>query len=388
MRSVSIIGIGQTKFGEHWDQGFRDLIVEAGVKAVIDANLQGKEIQAIYGGSMANGHLIGQEHIGALIADQLGLNPIPSVRCEAACASGAVALRSGYLDVASGAHDVVAVGGAEKMTDVSTEDVAMGLGGAGDQEWELFNGATFPSIFALMARRHMFEYGTTEEQLALVAVKNHANAVHNPYAQYQKAITIQDVMESGYVASPLKLLDCSPITDGAAALILCATEKAKQYSNKPIEILASVQTSDTLALAQRQSITESKATQFAMQDVLKQAQVTREQIDVLECHDCFTINQLIALESLGFCEKGKAGKFIEEGNIDNGGKIPTNMSGGLKAVGHPVGATGVREAIDIVRQLRGEMHEKTQVKDAEIGLTHNVGGSGATVVLHVLKRGF
>lgn len=388
MRSVSVIGIGQTPFDEHWDLSLRDLIADAGIKAIEDANVVGKEVEAVFGGCMAAGRFSGQEHVGALMADQLGLNPLAAIRCEAACASGSVALRMGYLAVASGAYDMVAVGGVEKMTDVSSEDAAVALAGAGDQEWELSNGATFPAIYALMARRHMIEYGTTEEQMALCAVKNHQNGVHNPYAQFRNAFTLQQVMDSGYVAEPLKLLDCSPISDGAAALILCATDKAKKFTERPVDIIASTQASDTLSLAERKSMTGLWGTQLAGKDALSQAKITLKDVDVLECHDCFTIAQIMALEDLGFCRKGDGGKFVEQGGIDKDGQIPTNMSGGLKAVGHPVGASGVREAIDVVRQLREDAPKATQVDDADIGMSHNVGGSGATVLVHLFKRGF
>lgn len=385
MRSVSIIGCGLTKFGEHWNTSFRELIAEAGTKAVIDAGIDGKELQSVYGGCMASGRLVGQEHVGALLADQLGLNPIPSTRCEAACASGSVALRSAFFAVASGMYDMVAVGGVEKMTEVSTEEVALALGGAGDQEWELFYGATFPALYALLARRHMKEFGTTEEQLASASVKNHANAVHNPYAQFQRAISIQSVMDSGYVASPLKLLDCSPITDGASAVILCASEKAKKYCKEPIEIVATAQASDTLAVATRKSMTSLNATKIAAQDAYRQAGITAKDIDFAEVHDCFSIAEILAIEDLGFFKKGEGGKATEDGKTAIGGQVSINTSGGLKAKGHPVGATGIAQAIEAVWQLQGKA-EKRQVPNAEIGLTHNVGGSGATAVVHVYKR--
>jgi acetyl-CoA C-acetyltransferase len=266
MRKVSVVGVGLTKFGEHWEKSFRELAVEAGARALADAKMEGGKIQALFGASMSSGRLVGQEHVGALLADQLGLNPIPAIRCEAACASGGVALRAAYFAVASGAYDVVAVGGIEKMTDVSTEDVATALGGAGDQEWELFNGATFPSIYALMAQRHMRDYGTTEEQLAAVAVKNHANGAKNPFAQYQKEVTLEQVMRSTKVSEPLKIFDCSPITDGAAVAIIAASEVAKLYCEQPIEIAASAQASDTLALANRHCLTELHATKVAAHD--------------------------------------------------------------------------------------------------------------------------
>ena len=375
-----------TKFGEKWESSFREMVVEAGVKAIADAGIEGKELQAIYGGSMAQGKLISQEHIGALIADQMGLAPLPSTRCEAACASGGVAFREGFLSVASGMYDVVAVGGVEKMTDVSAEDAAIALGGAGDQEWELFNGATFPALYALMARRHMLEYGTTEEQMAACAVKNHANAFHNPYAQYRRKISVDDVMNSGYIAEPLKLLDCAPITDGAAAVILCSSEKAKKIAaDKAVEILASFQASDALALASRQSMTTLNATRVAARQAFEQAKITPKQIDLAEVHDCFTIAEIIAIEDLGFFKKGEGGKASADGETALNSTVSINTSGGLKACGHPVGATGVKQVVEACWQLRGLAGER-QVKDAEYALTHNVGGSGATAVVHIFGR--
>jgi len=278
MRSVSIIGVGLTNFGEQWEKNFKELIAEAGVKAIEDSGVSRKDIEAVYGGCMASGRFVGQEHIGALIADQLGLNPKPSTRLEAACASGGVALRNGFIAVASGMYDTVAVGGIEKMTEVSTEDAGFALGGAGDQETELFMGASFPALYALMARAHMEKYGTTEEQLAQVAVKNHKNAEHNPYAQFQRAVTLEQVMNSGYVASPLKLLDCSPITDGAAALILMETEKAKKITDKAVEIVASAQASDTLALASRKNLWEIGAAKIAAEQAYKQAKIAPKDV--------------------------------------------------------------------------------------------------------------
>ena len=385
MRSVSIIGAGLTEFGEHWERSFRELIAEAGIKAIQDSGIEGKDIQAAYGGCMASGRFIGQEHIGALIADQLGLNPIPSTRLEAACASGGVALRNAYLAIASGAHDVVAVGGIEKMTEISTEEAAIALGGAGDQETELFHGASFPALYALMARRHMHEFKTTEEQLASVSVKNHKNAVNNPYAQFRKEISLEQVMNSGYVASPLKLLDCSPITDGAAAIILCESEKARQFCENPVEIIASAQASDSLALSGRAVLTELKATLAAAKSAYMQVGITADMIDFAEVHDCFTIAEILAIEDLGFVKKGFGGKATEDGETAIDGRIPINTSGGLKAKGHPVGATGIAQSIEAYYQLRGRAKER-QLKEAEIGLTHNVGGSGATAVVHIFRK--
>jgi len=385
MRKVAIVGVGMSKFGEEWTRGYRDMLIEAGSRALADCNLHGEEIDAIYVGTMAPGSLVGQEHIGALVADFMGLNPVPATRVEAACASGGAALRTGYLAVASGAHDCVVVGGVEKMTDTTGEEVASALGGASDQEWELFMGATFPAIYALMARRHMLEYGTTEEQMAAVAVKNHANAAKNKYAHFQNEITLETVMGSKYVASPLKLFDCSPITDGAAAVVLMPLEKAKRYTEMPIEILASAQASDALALHSRESMTSLRATRVAAKRAYEAAGVSPKDIDVVEVHDCFTIAEIMAIEDLGFFPKGAGGKASEEGKTALNAEISVNTSGGLKGCGHPVGATGVKQAVEIAWQLRGQA-EGRQVKDAKIGMTHNVGGSGATAVVHIFKR--
>ncbi|MCX8195405.1 MAG: thiolase domain-containing protein [Candidatus Micrarchaeota archaeon] len=385
MRKVAIVGVGMTKFGEEWSRGYRDMLIEAGSRALADCNLHGEEIDAIYVGTMAPGSLVGQEHTGALVADFMGLTPVPATRVEAACASGGAALRTGYLAVASGAHDCVVVGGVEKMTDTPGNEVASALGGAGDQEWELFMGASFPAIYALMARRHMLEHGTTEEQMAQVAVKNHSNASKNKFAHFQNEITIETVMKSKYISSPLKLFDCSPITDGAAAVVLMPLEKAKRYSQMPIEILASAQASDALALHSRESLTSLRATQVAAKKAYEMAGLKPADIDVAEVHDCFTIAEIMAIEDLGFFEKGKGGKAVEEGKTAIGGEIAVNTSGGLKGCGHPVGATGVKQAVEVVWQLRGQA-EGRQVNGAKIGLTHNVGGSGATAVVHIMKR--
>ncbi len=385
MRRVAIVGVGMTRFGEDWSRGFRDLILEAGVRALEDCGLSGSELEALYCGTMASGSLVGQEHAGALIADFMGLNPIPSTRLEAACASGGVALRQAYITVASGLRDIVVVGGVEKMTDVPTAEASYALGGAGDQEWELFMGATFPGLYALMARRHMLEYGTTEEQMAHVAVKNHANAAKNRYAQFQNEITLETVMRSKVIASPLKVFDCSPITDGAAVVVLAPLEKARKIHESPVEIVASEQASDTLALHDRESLTKIRATEVAARKAFSRAKLAPKDIQVAEVHDCFTIAEIMGIEDLGFFEKGKGGKAAEEGLTRIGGQVAVNTSGGLKGCGHPVGATGVKQAVEITWQLRGKA-EGRQVKGAEIGLSHNVGGSGATAVVHIYKK--
>ncbi|MBU0532717.1 thiolase domain-containing protein [Candidatus Micrarchaeota archaeon] len=384
MRRVGIIGAGMTNFGEHWEEGFRDLVVDAGLKALTDAGISGDRIDAGYIGTMASGSLIGQEHIGGLLADYMGLNPIPITRVEGACASGSLALRQGFMAVASGMHDIVVVGGVEKMTDLSVNAVSDILGGAGDQEWELFLGATFPGIYALMARRHMQEFGTTEEMLASAAVKNHYNGARNKYAQFQRELTMEQVLTSKMIADPLKILDCSPITDGAAGIVLAPMDMAESFTKKPIEIIASAQASDTIALHSRQTLTGLKAAEIAAKTAYKMANLSPKDINLAEVHDCFTIAEIIAIEDLGFFPKGEGGPASLEGKTKLDGEIPINTSGGLKACGHPVGATGVKQAVEITWQLRG-IAEGRQIKDANIGLSHNVGGSGATAVVHIYK---
>jgi acetyl-CoA C-acetyltransferase len=386
MRKVAIIGTSCTKFGELWDISFRQMIVEAGARAIEDAGIDGKQIDAMYVGNMSAGQFISQEHISSLIADHAGLVPIPCTRVEAACASGGLALRQGVIAVASGIHDIVVVGGIEKMTDIMTEQTTETLATAADQEWEAFVGATFPGLYAMMARRHMYEFGTTEDQMAMVAVKNHHNACFNPCAQYQMEITVDDVLKSSPVDSPLKLLDCSPITDGAACLILAPAEKAKQYTDTPILVAGTGQASDTLCLHGRSTLTGLRGTVDASRIAYKMAGVGPQDIGFAEVHDCFTIAEIMAIEDLGFCNKGEGGKATEEGETAIGSRIPINASGGLKGKGHPVGATGIAQAVELVLQLRGEAG-KRQVGGTEIGLCQTVGGSGGTVVVHVFKRG-
>lgn len=387
MRAVSIIGVGCTRFGERWDSSLRDLVVETGIAAIEDAGVTGETIDALYVGNMSGGRFVEQEHIGALIADYAGLSRlhIPSTRVEAACASGGLALREAFLAVASGYADIVIAAGVEKMTDVSSGVAADALAAAADREWECFFGATFPALYAMIARLHMRRYGTTREQLAQVAVKNHHHGHMNPIAQYHTEIKVEDVVSSPLVADPLRVLDCSPITDGAAALVLAPSDIASRYCDTPIRILASAQASDSLALHDRRDITTLDATVYAAKKAFAQARLTPEDIDVAEVHDCFTIGEILAIEDIGFFPKGEGGAATEEGRTAIGGDVAVNTSGGLKACGHPVGATGIKQAYEIVLQLRGEAG-KRQVDDAEIGLTHNVGGSGGTALVHILSR--
>lgn len=382
MKRVAVIGVGYTKFGEHWEKSLRDLSTTAGVLAIDDAKIEGRDIQALYIGNMSGGRFIGQEHLAALAVDQAGLNPIPATRCEGACASGALAFRKACMSILAGEHDIVMAAGAEKMTDIKGTDAIAALMGAGDQEWESAIGLTFTGLYALIAKAHMEKYGTTREQMALVSVNNHKNGTLNPNAQFPFEITVEQVLNSSIIADPLTLLDCSPITDGASAVILASEETAKNFDN-PIWILGSGQASDTLALHDRKELTEMLATKIASKKAYEQSGLAPDKIDIAEVHDCFSINEILAVEDLGFCPKGEGGKFVESGAIARNGEKPVNTAGGLKAIGHPVGATGIRQITDIVKQLRGE-YGSLQVKDVNIGLALNIGGSGATVVVHIL----
>ena len=386
MRKVAIIGVGCTKFGELWERSFRELAVEAGVRAIEDAGISGEEIEAIFGGNMSAGSFIQQEHIGTLIADHVGLASlhIPACRVEAVCASGGLALHVATLAVASGWYDVVVAAGVEKMTDADPNAIDELLAASTDREWEAMQGAPLPALFAMMARAHMQKYGTTREQLALVAVKNHKNASNNEIAQFRSKISVDAVLRSPIVADPLRVLDCSPVADGAAAVVLCAAEDARKYTDTPIYIRASTQACDFLALHDREDLTTVKATAVAARTAYKIARISPTDIGVAEVHDSYTIAEIMAIEDLGFFEKGEGGRAVEDGATEIGGHIPVNPSGGLKACGHPLGATGIRQAVEITLQLRGDA--KGRQTNAEIGLTHNVGGTGGTAVVHILSR--
>ncbi|HOV67682.1 MAG TPA: DUF190 domain-containing protein [Methanoregulaceae archaeon] len=328
-----------------------------------------------------------EEVIGALIADYSGMasRHIPSTRVESACCSGGLAFRQAVIAVASGLEDVVVAAGVEKMTDVETSTSVDALAAAADREWEGFVGATFPGLYAMIANDYMHRYPLTREQLAQVAVKNHYNGARNPIAQFRSEITIDTVLRSSLVADPLRLFDCSPITDGAAAVILAPLERAREFTDAPVRVLATAQASDTIALHDRRDISTLDATVVAGRRALEMARLTPSEIDLVEVHDCFTIAEICAIEDLGFCRKGEGGRLTEEGETALGGRIPVNTSGGLKACGHPVGATGIKQVCEVVQQLRGDAGRR-QVEGAEIGMTHNVGGTGASVAVHILGR--
>lgn len=383
MRDVAVIGVGMTKWGELWEKSLRTIFVETALLALDDAGVD--RIDSMYVGSMSSGLFVGQEHIASLLADYLGQAPVPSARVETACASGGLALRLGFMEVASGMSDVVLVSGIEKMTDVSGYEATYALGTAADQEYEGYHGITFPGLYALIARAHMEKYGTTREQLALVAVKNHLNGSKNPLAQYPFKITVDSVLNSVMVADPLRILDCSPITDGAAAVILCPIERARKMNKPVVKIIGSGQATDSIALSSRKDITWLEATYQAGKRAYAMANKKPKDIDILEVHDCFTIAEICVIEALGIVEKGKGGEAAEDEITYLEGKIPVNTSGGLKAKGHPVGATGVAQVIEIVKQLRGEAG-KRQVKDPRIGMAQNMGGSGGSTLVHIFER--
>jgi len=387
MRKVAVIGIGETQFGELWDRSFRDLGIEAGLRAVQDAGITTENIDALYVGNMSAGKFVDQEHVGALVADYSGLSDthLPTTRIEGGGACGALAILQAWAAIASGLHEVVVVGAAEKMTDVSETHAQEILSSTADQEWETVFGATFAGLYAMMARRHMYEYATTREQIAQVAVKNHKHGALNPNAQFQKEIKLEAVLNAPKIAEPLGMLDAAPLSDGAAALVLCPLEKARRFNDTPVELLASGQASDPLALHDRRDLTTMDATVVAGKRAFHMAGKTPLDVQVAEVHDNFTITEILALEDLRFFKKGQGGPATEEGQTLIGGKIAVNTSGGLKARGQPVGATGVAQAVEIVRQLRGEA-DKRQVANAEIGLTHTLGGTGATAVVHLFGR--
>jgi acetyl-CoA C-acetyltransferase len=383
MREVAIIGAGMNRWGELWNLSLRDLYVEAALESIKDAGVD--HIDGMYVGSMTPGLFVGQEHLGSLMADYLGINHLPCTRVESACASGGVALKSAFLEVASGHSDIVIAGGVEKMTDCSGDEATYALATAADQEYEVFHGATFPGLYAMMARRHMHEFGTTREQLAHVAVKNHKNGAKNPKAQYPFEITLDAVMSSVMVADPLRILDCSPITDGAACVVMADIETAKRICKKPIvKVSGFGHATDRIALATRDSVTRLGATIKAGERAYKMAGKTPQDIDFAEVHDCFTIAEIMVIEGLDFFEIGKGGTGAESGETHIGGRIPINPSGGLKSKGHPVGATGVAQAIEIVTQLRGEAGDR-QVEGARVGLAQNMGGSGGSTVVHIME---
>jgi acetyl-CoA C-acetyltransferase len=384
---ATIVSAGLSKFGRREGLYARELFAEAALAAFhrVEELDPSKDIKAAFIGQMSEAYEH-QAHNAPIEASWAGLFPAPSMRIENACASSGSALRAGIMAILSNLYDIVLVGGVEKMTNQPTPEVTGILATASDYPFEQWNGMTFPGLFALMATVHMHDYGTTEEQLAAVAVKNHKNGALNPKAHMQKEVTMDEVMKSRVVSWPLKLYDCSLITDGASCVILTKPKLAKKLTDNYVHIIGTGQAQDTFCLHERESLTTIKAAKAAAQEAYKMADVRPRDINVAELHDCFTIAEIIGYEDLGFCRPGTGGKYIESGAPGLKGSLPVNTSGGLKSKGHPVGATGTAQIHEIYLQLTDQA-ERRQVADAKIGLAHNLGGSGATGVVHIMKRG-
>jgi acetyl-CoA C-acetyltransferase len=383
MRPVAVIGAGKTRFGAFPDRDLRSLAVEAGEKCLQNAHVNPVQVEAFYLGNFAGPSFVGQNHLAPYISTALGIHEVPATRIEAACASSGSAFFHAVSGVASGLYDLVMVVGVEKMTSQPTPRVTEILASAGDCGGEIRAGSTFPSLFAMIARRHMHDFGTRREHLAAVAVKNHANGALNPDAHLRKIITLDQALAGKPVADPLNLYDCSLISDGAAAVIVTAADRARDFSDKPVRVLGVAQASDYLALDQKADITTFPAVKAASRKAYKMAGVGPADIEFGELHDCFTIAEIIALEDLGFVPRGQGGPCSAAGYTALGGAKPMNTSGGLKSKGHPVGATGVAQICDLVQQIRGEAGER-QVSKHSLGLAENLGGSGASCVVTIL----
>jgi acetyl-CoA C-acetyltransferase/acetyl-CoA acyltransferase len=383
MRRVAVIGVGVTKFGLH-DRTSAELFAEAAQDALTDAGVPATAVQALYYGNVVGGETEHQLHTGPQAASVLGIPSVPTTRFETACASSHAAFRHAVMEIAAGVSDVVLVGGAERVLNVSTAESTEYFAYASDAVWEQPLGLTFPGVFALIARAHMEKYGTTEAQMAAVAVKNHRHGALNPKAQFQKQITIDQVLRSAYVADPLKLFDCCPFSDGGAALVLASEEVARRH-RKPVWVLGSAAASDWMLLGDKRDLARVPATERAAAAAYRQAGLGPRNVDVVELHDCFTIAEIVATEGLGLFEPGAGGRAAEAGRTSLGGEIPVNPSGGLKAKGHPIGATGAAQIAEIVTQIRGEAGPR-QVDGAKTGLTHTLGGNTATVLVSLFGR--
>jgi acetyl-CoA C-acetyltransferase/acetyl-CoA acyltransferase len=372
-----------TKFGLH-DRTSAELFAEAAQDALTDAGVPATAVQALYYGNVVGGETEHQLHTGPQAASVLGIPSVPTTRFETACASSHAAFRHAVMEIAAGVSDVVLVGGAERVLNVSTAESTEYFAYASDAVWEQPLGLTFPGVFALIARAHMEKYGTTEAQMAAVAVKNHRHGALNPKAQFQKQITIDQVLRSAYVADPLKLYDCCPFSDGGAAVVLASEDVARRH-RKPVWVLGSAAASDWMLLGDKRDLSRVPATERAAAAAYRQAGVGPRDVDVVELHDCFTIAEIVATEGLGLFEPGAGGRAAEAGRTSLGGEIPVNPSGGLKAKGHPIGATGAAQIAEIVTQIRGEAGPR-QVDGAKTGLAHTLGGNTATVLVSLFVR--
>jgi len=384
MRKVAIVGVGQTKFDRRPDASIREIAFEAFKEAVEDAGIMRGEIEASIICSAT--HYDKQRTPAGVIAEYLGLNPQPTYNVEAVCASSGVGVRNAWALISSGLHDIVAVVGFQKMTELRSDEIQEVMGRSGDVMWESPFGPTMPAYFAMYANAHMNKYGTKEENLAKVAVKNHFYGAKNSKAMFQKEITVEEVLKSRPIASPLKQLDCCANSDGAACIILANEEKARKITDTPVWVAGLGLGSSPMTLTSRgTTLTSFSCAVEAAKQAYKMAGITPADVDVAEVHDCFTITEIINYEDLGFCERGQGGKFVEEEQTYIGGKVPVNVDGGLLAKGHPVGATGASQIRTLVQQLRGEADE-TQVKGAEIALAHNLGGIGMYCAVTILRR--
>lgn len=380
---IAVLGVYQTKFGELWHKSLEDLVLEASLGAIKDAGIAKKKIQIAFIGNKLASNLSDQNHLSSLLAEILGIN-IPIIRVEAACASGGVAVSQACLAIASGQYEVALVVGAEKMTDLAIKEVSLGLMSAASPE-EQKSGLSFVGLYALMAKKYLQEFKAERKDLALPAVKNHFHASFNEKAQFPFRVSLDQVLNSPVIADPLRLLECSPVSDGAAALVLASPKFCQKKLKNGIHIVASSQASGSLSLTKRKSLTEIESTKKAALKAYNQANLTPQDLSLLEVHDCFSIAEILALEDLGLYSKGEGYLAQRNGEVKLGGKRPVNLSGGLKACGHPVGATGVKQIVEIVNQLKGRGGRK-QAKDLLTGLTHNIGGTGGTAVVHILQK--
>ena len=380
---ATIASAASTKYDTHSESSSRELFGEAAVKAFNDTSIGPNDLDAVYVGNFMGDLIEDQGHMGALLADHIGAREAASVRIESACASGGATIRQAILAIESGAADAVLAGGVELMSVADIEHLTDALANAADDIYENEQGLTFPGIYALMARRYMHEFDATREEMAAVSVKNHANAVDNPLAQFQKKLSVEEVVESKPIATPLTLYDACPVSDGASVAIVVSDEfAAKQDLDTSVTVLGTGQSSDAVALQDRSAITKTPAVERAAEAAYEDAGITPDDIDVAEVHDCFTIAEILALEALGFYEPGEGVRGAVEGETALDGSLPVNTSGGLLGKGHPVGVTGVGQIVELTKQLEGR--HPNQVADAEVALAHNVGGSGASTTVTIL----
>lgn len=383
MRDVSVVGIGQTQVKEHWNKSLRELATEAILGAMNDGHVD--HADALYIGNMLSGELSAQENLGALVADEIGMRGIEAMKVEAACGSGGTALRVGYLAVASGQFDVVIVAGAEKLTESSNCNTTASLAMAADADYEGIHGISFVALNAMLMRRYMHEYDLVPEDFAMFSLNAHANAANNPYAMYQSPITLEQYKRARNVSDPINVMDSSPVGDGAAALILMPTASLNGNRARSIKVAASAVATDSLALHSRRDPLWLSAVELSAKKAYAQAQVSPQDIDLFEVHDAFSIMSVMSLEAAGFAGRGRGADLARENEITPRGILPLSTMGGLKARGHPVGATGIYQAAEAVTQLRGEAG-KNQVADAHVAMTQSLGGVAANAVTHIFTN--